>query len=334
LKKYLLAATAASLLGAAPARANDTMAELKTGGLVFVRSDAVEMESEDLYISEDEVRVDYVFRNTGGADVESIVAFPMPEIEGNPWSDVAIPDREADNMFQFTIEVDGKPFEPELERKAYAVGLDVTELLRQHNVPLNPFAEATVEAVTKLPEAVKQDWLARGMLVRESWDAGEGMQEHDVPVWSLRATYWWRAKFPRGERISVRHRYQPSVGGTVAVTFMEDGKATGESLTEYRDKYCVDDAFLKSVERRAAENPDKVAPFYENWISYVLTTGANWAGPIKKFRLVIDKGAAENLVSFCGTGVRKTGETTFEMTAEDFYPQQDINVLLLKKIEQ
>jgi hypothetical protein len=67
----------------------------------------------------------------------------------------------------------------------------------------------------------------------------------------------------------------------------------------------------------------------ENWISYVLTTGANWAGPIKTFTLVVDKGESDNYVSFCGTDVKKTGPTTFEMTATDFYPEKDLDILLL-----
>jgi hypothetical protein len=39
----------------------------------------------------------------------------------------------------------------------------------------------------------------------------------------------------------------------------------------------------------------------------VLVTEANWKAPIGDFHMVIDKGAPANLVSFCGTGVRKTG---------------------------
>ena len=41
------------------------------------------MLSENLSISVDEVNVDYVFRNQTEADVEAIVAFPMPDIAGS-----------------------------------------------------------------------------------------------------------------------------------------------------------------------------------------------------------------------------------------------------------
>ena len=57
---------------------------------------------------------------------------------------------------------------------------------------------------------------------------------------------------------------------------------------------------------------------------------SNWAGPIKDFRLVVDKGSPDNLVSFCGQGVRRIGPTQFEMKKSDFTPQQDLAVLILK----
>ncbi|TIO91853.1 MAG: DUF4424 domain-containing protein, partial [Mesorhizobium sp.] len=43
--------TAALAVVAAPAFANDSVAELGTGGLILSRSDAVAMQSEDLFIS-------------------------------------------------------------------------------------------------------------------------------------------------------------------------------------------------------------------------------------------------------------------------------------------
>jgi hypothetical protein len=93
---------------AAPAFANDTMAELKTGGLTFVRTSDVEMTKESLFISPDEVRVDYVFTNTSSKDVSGLVAFPMPVIGGDPYANVAIGDFESANYLSFTASQDGR----------------------------------------------------------------------------------------------------------------------------------------------------------------------------------------------------------------------------------
>ena len=67
----------------------------------------------------------------------------------------------------------------------------------------------------------------------------------------------------------------------------------------------------------------------EQRIEYILTTGANWSGPIRDFRLVVDKGDARNLVSFCGNGVKKISPTQFEMRERDFMPEHNLYVLIL-----
>ncbi|OYX87727.1 MAG: hypothetical protein B7Y75_01670 [Azorhizobium sp. 35-67-5] len=65
-------------------------------------------------------------------------------------------------------------------------------------------------------------------------------------------------------------------------------------------------------------------------IAYILRTGANWYGPIGDFTLTIDKGAPDNLISFCATGVKKIGPTTFQVKARDFFPERDLDILILK----
>ena len=91
------------------AHANDTMAELAAGGLTFVYADNVQMQSEDLFISPKEVRVDYVFHNDGDKDRTTVVAFPMPDIEGSGDFIVSVPNPESDNFMNFSVTIDGKP---------------------------------------------------------------------------------------------------------------------------------------------------------------------------------------------------------------------------------
>jgi Domain of unknown function (DUF4424) len=53
---------------------NDTSAELATGGLIFEKSEDIEMRSEDLFISMKEVRVQYHFYNHADRDVTTQIA--------------------------------------------------------------------------------------------------------------------------------------------------------------------------------------------------------------------------------------------------------------------
>ena len=321
-------------LAPSPLLANDSVAELGTGGLVLSRSDVVAMEKEDLYISPSKVAVDYVFRNMSDKDVETIVAFPMPDIEGNPYWLPAIPVEDSENFLGFSVSVDGKPRQTQMEHRAFAVDLDVTEELKKNGVPLYPFGESVFEALAKLPQKVADDWLARGLIVVDEYDAGEGWQRVRSPFWKLKTTYWWRMTFPAGKPVKVAHRYQPSVGATSGLTFYYDGQFGGDTYGDYKAKYCMDKAFENAIVKAARQNPDGYPPLYENRISYILTTGGNWAGgTIGKFKLTIDKGDTKNLVSFCGDNVKKVGPTTFEMTADDYYPAKNIEVLLLANFD-
>jgi hypothetical protein len=66
-------------------------------------------------------------------------------------------------------------------------------------------------------------------------------------------------------------------------------------------------------------------------IAYVLTTGANWHGPIGRFRMTLDKGRPENILSLCWSGLRRTGPTRFEFEARDWTPDRDVRLLILAR---
>ncbi|MBZ9675921.1 DUF4424 domain-containing protein [Mesorhizobium sp. ES1-1] len=325
--RYVL--TAMLTLGVAPALANDSVAELGTGGLILSRSDAVAMQSEDLFISPQKVTVDYVFHNNTDKDVEAIVAFPMPDISGDPEEMPAIPEDQSDNFLGFEVTIDGVAAKPQLEQKVFALGIDISADLKAQNVPFNPFGNAAKAALAKLAPAVVEDWVNRGIIIEDSAESADGTTPAYAPFWQLRSTYWWRSTFPANKDVHVSHRYKPSVGGTSSVSFFYDGQFQGP-YASYKTRYCMDGGFEDAVRKAAKNGPDGYPPYHESRIAYILTTGGNWAaGSIGKFKLTVDKGNPKSLVSFCGDNVRKTSPTTFQMTAEDFYPEHDIDILIL-----
>src|SRR4051812_3426093 len=105
----------ATLLLATSALANDTTASSGAGGLVLQRTDAIDMLSEDLFVSADAIRIRYVFRNRTLKDVDTVVAFPMPDRDlGEEYGgDVGYPSG-------FRTRVAGRPVAVRLERKAVA----------------------------------------------------------------------------------------------------------------------------------------------------------------------------------------------------------------------
>src|SRR5713101_6041326 len=100
-------ALAVAATAAIPALANDTTAELSTGGLIFVRNDNVEMLSEDLAVSAKEISVRYRFFNKSDRDVTVLVAFPMPDIKiDGPGDNIAIPTEDPVNLLAFSTIAD------------------------------------------------------------------------------------------------------------------------------------------------------------------------------------------------------------------------------------
>ena len=293
---------------ALPATANDTAAQLTTGGLEFITNQDIQMVSEELFISRDEIRVIYEFRNNGAVDQNVLVAFPMPDIVPNWWSPTAFPDGPLDNLFNFETTFNGQKVDATLHEYAIAAGVDRSDYLRDKGLSLVSFAESTSAATDALDDATTAEMLHLGMLVPDQYDVGEGMEEHFYPMWTYRATYTWEGDFPAGETVKVEHRYKPSVGGTTGVTFLGEPSEGYDPAADYAKKYCTDESFLTAV-RKTLKNKDEPwsAPFFENWISYILTTGGNWGGGyIENFRLVVDKGDPKNLISFCGDDVRRS----------------------------
>ena len=94
-----LALMAALMVATAwPARANDSAAELSIGGLQFVRTNDVAMESEDLRIALDKVSVRYQFANITNKPVTLTVAFPLPDIDLSEADNIALPSNDPVNF--------------------------------------------------------------------------------------------------------------------------------------------------------------------------------------------------------------------------------------------
>ena len=302
---------------AAPAAANDSTAGHDAGGLVLTRSADIDMVSEDLFVSADQVRVRYVFRNRSARDIRTTVAFPMPDrdLTEAHFSDVAYPG-------DFRTTVDGRPVAMAVERKALVKGADRTAALAGFG--LGPDSEGP--ALDALAETQRERLLALGLAAVDEYDDGHGWEKHLVPAWTVKEAWHWEQVFPAGRDLHVEHSYTPGTGGSVG---------TGLAMPEFRKSpegrrmiadHCIDSAFLAGVDRLARRSGGTVP---EQRIGNILTTGGNWRSPIGRFRLVVDKGAPDNLVSFCGEGVRKISPTRFELRHRNWRPDRDLKVLIV-----
>ncbi len=322
----LTAAMFAAFLCAGAASANDSTAMTSAGGLVLTRSDAIDMVSEDLFVSVEQVRVHYVFRNRTPRDVNVTVAFPMPDRDLSQLghADVGYPS-------DFHTMVDGRPVTAALERHAMARGRDQTALLQGLHIPLAPDSEGIARitaALAALPAARQAELRRLGLMGNDEYAT-----DTIVPLWTLRDTWHWQQTFPAGRDLIVDHRYRPGAGSSPALLLADPAyRRTAEGRAEVAT-ICPDPGFLATIDRwnRQQEMSNEID--IES-IGYVLTTGGNWRSPIGSFRLVVDKGDARNIVSFCGEGVRRISPTQFEMRRTNWRPERDLEILIVHPPEQ
>jgi hypothetical protein len=307
---------AAGLL-CAPARANDSASELDAGGLILVPEPGIALAREDLSISLSRIDVAYVFRSQVNEPHTVRIAFPLPPIDGRllSFSALKLPQPERANFVGFTVTVDGRPVEPELEERAFVGEREVTDLLRRHGLPLNPLRFDALEAAQKRIDKPTWAELVKAGLFPDV----EGMTEG---LWRSEAKFHWLQTFPPGKEVRIAHSYAP-VSGFHFLDLKEASRAG------YRATYCLDDPGLAAIRRLHDKAPNESGHLRAFVVPYIVTTARNWASPIGRFTLTVDKGTPDAIVSFCRTGIRKIGPTTFRWEARDYVPDHDLRVLFV-----
>jgi Domain of unknown function (DUF4424) len=339
-QKLLIASMFAlvAALPAGPAFANDSSAAIGVGGLELRYNDTISMDSEDLYLSRKKVTVKYRFTNPSNRDVDTMISFPLPPlphgidgyIEAQSFSDWRA-------QLQFKTLVDGKPVEYGLYEAVIladrAGPKDISSRLKQLGWPIRYWEdfEYSDKYFDPLTAAEKAKFIAEG-LIRKEADS-----EYYWPNWQVQAHVTRKQRFPAGKTISVEHSYTPIAGGSVGGALTAEYRhSEGSGFKDYAAQYCIDKAFLSGFDKRFAAEKKKAAAngneygtaYMEHWLDYILKPGANWKGPIKQFRLVVDKDKPDNLLSFCMDGVKKISPTRFEVKKTNFEPTQNIRILI------
>lgn len=308
------------LSGVAPVVANDGVASIGAGGIVLEKTDDIHLRSEYLRISVDRIDVTYEFENATDRDVTLTLAFPFPDIFAddidNQW-----PDEGAAEFVGFTTRFDGKPVQA--TKVVEIIGLDggnLTQLFRREGLPLDPLAEIWRPAIyySDDPRArrVKDRLMALGLL------GNFGSRE-----WKVRLSYVWQATFAAHSRVRVNHTYRPITGAFLLALEPDDAGF----VSWFRDTFCVGDALMADL---AAVAPDIRYSRHARDVRYLLTPGANWAGPIGDFRVVIESPSPDHRVSLCWDGAfRQSSPTTREFRARDFLPARDMVVAFIPPLQ-
>ncbi|WP_445491718.1 DUF4424 family protein [Rhodopseudomonas sp. RCAM05734] len=308
------------------AQSNDSAAELSIGGLRFMQTNAISMESEELRIALDSISIRYQFANLSGKPVTLTVAFPLPDIDLSEPESIVLPAGDPLNFVAFETKVDGRPAKFTFDQRAWIGDKDVSSLLSQLQFPMLPIGTREVR-IADLREATREKLLSNGLLT------AIGNSDNGRPIysfaWIVKTSAVRQQTFPPDRSVTVEHRYRPSVGtaaDTILRTPLRKNKALAGQIEQYKKDFCITDGMLTGLDRLAGKGA-----LQERRISYVLHTGANWAAPIKTFKLVVDPGGKERFVSFCSTGLKPVENRPFEYEATNFKPDTDLKVLVVGK---
>ena len=318
----ILAAASLTLGCATPVFANDSEAAVGVGGLILVESKNISLDYEDLYISEEEVRITYRFTNHGRQAVDTLIAFPLPVVQYEDGEGEGPISNYDWSQLAFETTVDGKPVELDAFNVATVGGRNVDALLKKYGwdaaLGSDPEDHHVFDRLTQeqIDAGVKD-----GLLIRRGGSV--------KPAWVTQLHITRKQHFPAGKTVIVTHRYNPIVGGSVAGGLLSEYRTGKDGSGEYYAKdYCTDKDFLTSFDRKMAMRGEAKA-YGETSVDYILSSGANWKGPIKDFRLVVDKGNPSNLVSFCMDGVKKISPTRFEVRKKNYEPKRDLSILIV-----
>jgi hypothetical protein len=323
----LLVSAALSLSGTAIA--DDSSAALGMGGIQLKQSSDIRMAAEDLSISPTKVRVRFDFANDSGKDIDTVVAFVLPDIDTSEFSESAIGTVTNDpvNFVGFQVTADGWKIPFQVEQRAVYQGRDVTAIVKAAGLPINIIAAGAYDTLKKLTPANRKMLEAKGLA-----DVESGEDEH--PHWTVQTRFYWNQKFPAGKTVVFEQSYQPVTGEAFFMNEELAPAAKGEF--SYSKNYCFDAPTRAEIEKQLAisakANRQDGAMLYALTTDYILVTGNNWKGPIGHFHLTLDKQKPENVLSLCWDGdLKRTGATTFEATRENFAPAHDIHLLVLEQ---
>ena len=309
----------AVLIAMTAAQANDSTGYVGTGGVEYLKNKNISMHSEDLYISKEEVRVNYEFKNLSNKDITETVLFPMPAVPSFTDSDYADTSATYNN---FKIWANGKPITPDQHVRTFMYPIITRN--RDRNYAETPIDTTNIFKACGISDAeMMSPWTYRfdtddvnqRLLDCKSKALDkflDNREDLDI-LWDSQVIYSWKQTFKANTITKVKHTYKPLVGGSVHL---------GE---EEFPNFCVDASTQKGFNKNGGR------PYHA--LSYILTTGANWAKPIANFKLTVKRDPNE-LVSFCWKGkgkVKKIGPTTFEIKESNFVPTHDFDVAFIMK---
>ncbi len=329
-----------------PALADDAVEAVGTSGIIFEKTKDLLMQDETLTISRTSktffennysIDVDFHFKNISNSDITRKVAFVLPPVkcssdDSSNWIGLDDSNSRMKGLKDFTVIVDEKPLTFNKRSEAVLEKRNVTSLLNELKIPLNP-------CLLKIMDDGKVDLKYRDVLQKNGL-----LTEYGYPAWSENIYFEWTQTFPAGKVVHIQHQYTPVIGSSVAAPYSIDNlnrwfTDSTPALTPhwYPNLLSLTKTHPEIIGKNTEPNANDNTPRFcvvPDWVLYHLTTGAIWDGGIGEFKLVINDAAGSPIAindfykKSDDVKVSSTANST-TFTASHFVPTQDLMVMFI-----
>jgi hypothetical protein len=342
-------------------QANDSAAAIGAGGIHFQKTKGIVLQKEDLFLSPDLIKVLYVFKNVTDQDISVDLFFPLPlqmEISAQKTWDKEIlqemnaqnlrntPSHDTSYLFEdvpfenFLVIMNGQKMPFKTEIRALQNGSDITPLFHKNNLPFSP-----VLATCNYPMQMEKDQIECEKRMKRYEKLGLLSPEGKV-LWQKQVHYHWLQTFPKGKEVKIEHSYRPARGSfffqpnpnrSPMESLLEQLLSRGAWIaqfcpwqsTEIKGNFIpwLIGEFQRASTLSKSEGSDLIM-FYQ--VDYILTTGANWEGPIRDFTLTVETpkgGTVAACWPFDIQKIKEIGNNQLQFRQENFMPDQDLKIL-------
>lgn len=214
----------------AQTHANDSTGYVATGGVEYIKNDKILMHSEDLYISDDVIKVAYEFKNLSNKDITETVLFPLPKVP--VFTDYDFADTK-ETFESFKIWANGKAIKPTIHARAFvypskngqidddAKLIDVTQKFKQCGLTDDEIMYGWTQKgelqKINLKLANCHDRELKALIGEykptDNNDIYDGLEY--AFHWKSQIIYSWEQTFKANAITNIYHEYEPLVGGIV-----------------------------------------------------------------------------------------------------------------------
>jgi hypothetical protein len=196
------------------ASANDSFGRgASVGGIIFEKSQDIEMMQEALYLSAGLIEVNYLFKNTSDKDITNEVYFPLPDMNCQ-----SSHDSEGPAYYKFKLWINGKPEDYQTHINIMSGDKDFTEKFKPF---FNEYCPTPDErgrcggpSTKELLDKIKTFTQEEQKLLLEKTNCtftDEEQTEFCSLNCQMKVAFHWNQTFPAGKTIHIKHSYNPEV---------------------------------------------------------------------------------------------------------------------------